>query len=622
MDADSLETTLIEADQLVKSGSYDLAEQRCRQILASIAPEGSEVSRIRAQLILVNALWWCGRFTEALPVALEAIDNARRIHDVQRIAEGANLLGSVHSDLGNLANALQSYQDALTAYRQLNDRRMTGGVSVNIGATYFALGDNVRALELYQEAIDIFDSIGERAFKAIATGNIGSILSTHGSLDRALEYFERAVSEFNDLGMVGEAAQFTGAIGGLYGSMERYEEALVHFGDALVKMREMGAAAEAAFIVGEIGMVHLLLGDHTTALEHFTEALSTYEQIGSQIDTAMILESIGRVYADPLYAGHDPERAEGMMRKALQMSEVLGAKERQHRVHGSLAALLKQQQRWQEYAAELEQYHALKDEIKSDEATKQAELLEHRRKVEDAERDRQVKIARFMEQEKILHNILPAQIADRILNGEKRIADTYESVSIFFSDIVGFTQLSQNITAEALVTLLDDLFIEFDTLARVHGMEKIKTIGDAYMAVAGAPVPQNDHAARAIGFALDVSRMVRRYREQTHLDLQIRIGLHTGSVVAGVIGENKFVYDLWGDTVNTASRMESHGESGKIHISEDLLTTLIPSYSLTGTTTELDIDIKGMPIHVSARGEIDVKGKGPMRTYFVSAREG
>jgi class 3 adenylate cyclase len=220
-------------------------------------------------------------------------------------------------------------------------------------------------------------------------------------------------------------------------------------------------------------------------------------------------------------------------------------------------------------------YHALDKEVQSDEAKKQAGLLEHRRKIEEAERDRQVKLARFQEQEKILHNILPAAIAERLVSGEKTIADSFEHVSIVFVDIVGFTKLSEHISAEQLVVLLNGIFTEFDHLARKHGLEKIKTIGDAYMAVAGAPLPQDDHALCAAHFALDVAEAIREFRTPSNEPIELRIGIHSGRLVAGIIGENKFAYDLWGDAVNMASRMESHGEVGRIHVSEEFVKELI-----------------------------------------------
>jgi class 3 adenylate cyclase len=201
--------------------------------------------------------------------------------------------------------------------------------------------------------------------------------------------------------------------------------------------------------------------------------------------------------------------------------------------------------------------------------------------------------------ERLLLNVLPAPIANRLKAGEELIVDRFEAVTVLFADIVGFTALSSRIPPEQLVTLLNELFSTFDRLAEQHGLEKIKTIGDAYMVVAGIPQPMADHAEAIVRMGLDMQAAIKAFAARHQSDLTIRIGVHTGPVVAGVIGQKKFIYDLWGDTVNTASRMESHGVPGRIHVSE-------ASAELVRGLFELD-----------AREPIEIKGKGLMQTYLV-----
>jgi adenylate cyclase len=175
-------------------------------------------------------------------------------------------------------------------------------------------------------------------------------------------------------------------------------------------------------------------------------------------------------------------------------------------------------------------------------------------------------------------------------------------VTVLFADIVGFTPLSARKAPAELVALLDDVFSGFDHLAHVHGLEKIKTIGDAYMAVAGLPHPQDDHALRAAHMAVAMLETVGRLAAETGEALQVRVGLHTGPVVAGVIGRSKFSYDLWGDTVNVASRMESAGLPGAVHCTPHTAAFLHGSFDL------------------QPRGSIEVKGKGSMETFFIARR--
>ena len=204
--------------------------------------------------------------------------------------------------------------------------------------------------------------------------------------------------------------------------------------------------------------------------------------------------------------------------------------------------------------------------------------------------------------EQLLLNVLPAPIGQRLKRGEAPIADSFPDVTILFTDLVGFTEVSARLPAAALVEMLDEIFSEFDALAATHGVEKIKTIGDGYVAVAGIPVPRNDHARATADMAIDMLQAVRRFADRGHLPLQMRVGINSGPVVAGVIGKHKFTYDLWGDAVNVASRMESHGLPDRIQITE-------------ATRRQLDDRYITEP-----RGVIEVKGKGPMATWWLLGR--
>ncbi|TAE26908.1 MAG: hypothetical protein EAZ92_10135 [Candidatus Kapaibacterium sp.] len=205
--------------------------------------------------------------------------------------------------------------------------------------------------------------------------------------------------------------------------------------------------------------------------------------------------------------------------------------------------------------------------------------------------------------EDLLLNILPPSIAERLKWGETTIVDTFESATVLFSDMVGFTKIASRVTPEELIIMLNRMFSVFDQLAEVHGVEKIKTIGDAYMAVAGVPIPNDEHAAAIAAMALDMQLAIKELAEAENLPISIRVGMHSGYLTAGVIGEKKFAYDLWGDTVNTASRMESSGEAGRVQCSEATYLLLKEKYDF------------------EERGMIEVKGKGAMKTYFLVGKK-
>ena len=213
----------------------------------------------------------------------------------------------------------------------------------------------------------------------------------------------------------------------------------------------------------------------------------------------------------------------------------------------------------------------------------------------DAERSRS---------ETLLLNVLPRRIADRLKKDPGVvIADRFDSATVLFSDIVGFTQMSTQLPADELVRRLDEIFTRFDDLADQLGLEKIKTIGDAYMVCGGVPLARADHAEAVCEMAIRMRDCVDDIATELGTDLRVRIGVHTGPVIAGVIGKKKFIYDVWGDTVNTASRMESHGVPRAIHVSE--------------ATFEATKDL----FEFESRGTIAVKGKGDMQTYLLLRRK-
>ena len=205
--------------------------------------------------------------------------------------------------------------------------------------------------------------------------------------------------------------------------------------------------------------------------------------------------------------------------------------------------------------------------------------------------------------ESLLLNILPLPIAEELKQGKEQIASHFAAVTILFADIVGFTSLSQKVSPIQLVDILNEIFSCFDRLTERYSLEKIKTIGDSYMVAGGLPIPDSGAAAAIAEMALEMQAEIAKYNCMRSEALSLRIGINTGPVVAGVIGRKKFIYDLWGDAVNTASRMESHGIPGYIQVTEATYNCLRVQYLF------------------KKRGTIEVKGKGTMVTYFLLGRK-
>lgn len=204
--------------------------------------------------------------------------------------------------------------------------------------------------------------------------------------------------------------------------------------------------------------------------------------------------------------------------------------------------------------------------------------------------------------ENLLLNILPRPIAQRLKEDQSVIADHYNSATVLFTDIVGFTELSENLTPSELVQFLNQIFSTFDSLVEKYRLEKIKTVGDAYMVAGGFPEPRPDHVDAVADLALEMRNSLANFHTEKIQSVCMRTGIHTGPAVAGVIGTKKFIYDVWGDTVNTASRMESHGVGGEIQVSEATYKVLKDKYIL------------------EQRGMIEIKGKGRLMTYWLQGK--
>jgi class 3 adenylate cyclase len=220
----------------------------------------------------------------------------------------------------------------------------------------------------------------------------------------------------------------------------------------------------------------------------------------------------------------------------------------------------------------------------------------------EAVRTRQALALERERSERLLLNVLPAPIAERLKRQPEVIADGYPEVTVLFADLVDFTRRSEQTAPEKVVAVLDRLFAAFDRLARQQRLEKIKTVGDAYMVAGGLPEPRPDHAEAVAEMALAIRDEVGRHLDPSGQPLQVRIGIDTGPVVAGVIGRDKFIYDLWGDTVNTASRMESQGVPGCIQVTDRTYQRLKQAFRF------------------QRRGPVQVKGKGEMITWFLLGR--
>lgn len=531
----------------------------------------------------------------------EPTDSSSQIHDIiQRIALAYNRLNTISSARGDTKEALEYARTGIYWSEKVGNEIRKAALIDNIGNIYWKLSDYSRALEYFQKSLALNEKLSFKSGIAHALCHIGGVFYKLSEYSVALEYYHKSLTLSEELDLKFLVALNLGNIGMLHANLKDFPQAFEYILKALAINEEIGAKGLIAGSFNNLGGMYCELSEYSLALEYYYRALAISEEIGIKEATATTTCCIGAVYANLKFEGYNPVKAEELFMKASEINAELGTKQNLYFNYKCLAELYEQQERWKESQQYFKKHFELKNEVQSEETKKLAEQFDFERKQADHEKQLAVERAKHEATEQLLHNVLPPEIASRMLSGEQLIAEKLENVSILFADMVDFTKLSQRISAEELVTGLDGIFSEFDTLAEKYGLEKIKTIGDAYMVVAGAPKARTDHAEVMAQMATEMLDVMNDFKAfSTGEAVQIRIGIHSGEAVAGVIGKKKFAYDLWGDAVNTASRMESNGEPGRIHISGDFKNAV------------------GKGFDFIERGEMEVKGKGMMRTYFL-----
>jgi class 3 adenylate cyclase len=599
--------------------------------------------------------------TEPIPQTNAArIDSLKRLlsSDLPDTNRVITLIDFARELWSNNPRQARSYAfEALGISERVGFMRGIANADNTIGVTYFYQGWYDIALEYYQKSLTLRQTLGDKKGVASSLNNIGLIYNAQQKYDDALKYLQQALAAYKEIKANNSIATAYNNIGITYRKKKLLDTAEIMHRAALQTLEGTRNAAGLALTYNSLGILRQEQGDNANALEYQQKALTLYEQsnnrkglIDAHIGSARALLQLGRT-----------EQALRSLDKAMVFAQGLNARTELRDCYELLAHIEERIGNISGAYYNFRRYEALKDSLFSEEAdTKSAqfdakydaELRAKQIALLTAEQSRQtllrnvligavlaailgagllynryrlkhrseaalqamntelstknvlIEQARFMA-EQLLLNVLPKPIAERMQAGEQRIAERFSEVTVLFADIVDFTQLSSSVPPEELVTLLDAVFSDFDALAERYGLEKIKTIGDAYMAVCGVPVPQQDHAERVATFALEIQRAVKRYNVDKpngeSEPLSLRIGIHCGDVVAGVIGKKKFSYDLWGDTVNIASRLQSHGKVGEIQCSEQMY------------------EILREKCIFEHRGHIELKGSASIEAYLLKS---
>ncbi len=545
--------------------------------------------------------------------------------------------------------------------RTLSNKLM-GNVSTNKAAKkYLAVSDNNSATDLgekgdYKKAlsylidcIKIQEELGNKKDLALALNNTGAIYDRDGDHDKALENYYRAikleedtaVNDFTDL-----VSTLTN-VGRIFFDKNSYDSALIYFekGLVVVEKHKIKSLDNVTALYKDLGNLMEKKGNLEQALEYYSKGLKVADDGGYKIGQSINLLGMADVYFDKNEIAKSlgyAQKAFALAIKTDNLKNIIGAS-------NLLTKIYKKQGNFKDALGMYElaiktrdslfsadnhkasvrtqfqvEFNKKQDSTKAEQAkidAVKATELQNRKRIRNFTLGGMVIVVFFLilvfrqrnkiakekhRSEELLLNILPEEVAQELKDTGGAKVKSFESVTVLFTDFKGFTQISEKLTPEELVAEIDYCFRGFDNIIHKHGIEKIKTIGDSYMCAGGVPKANFTHAEDVVNAAIEIRDFILKHKQEKiargEIPFEIRIGVHTGPVVAGIVGTKKFAYDIWGDAVNTASRMESSGEAGKVNIS--------------GITFELIKD-KFNCLH---RGKIMAKGKGDIDMYFVELK--
>ncbi|MCB0661766.1 MAG: tetratricopeptide repeat protein [Saprospiraceae bacterium] len=632
----------------------DSAFKLADQLIEFSIQKNYEPGHAKALYIQGVSLYLRGDYSNALEYCERSLAIYEKTGDQKGKATTLNVMGLIYSGQSDYQKALEYYQKIISIYEELNDQNGIAITMGNIGLIYKDKGDYAKALNYYGTSLRKYEETDDQNGIATTLNNFGIIHQEQQNFNKALEYFERSMAIKEKAGNQQGVASSLNNIGLTYQRQNDFPKALEYFGRALVIYEKTGNQRGLPAVLSNLGLVYLNSGDYSKSLDYYERAIALYKKNGDQGGIALVLNNMGLVYQKKgNYLKSIDYCTEG-----LTMAESIGTLRSQKNGCECLYNTYKSMGRGNEALVFLEKMRSVEDSLQAEEIAKKLEQIEFQKKMladslETVENERLVEEAHKEEirkknqtrnvamaggffalmlaggfysrwryvrksrniiskekdrSENLLLNILPAEIAEELKEKGRADARDFEMVSILFTDFKGFTAASEKLSAQDLVTEINTYFEAFDKIIGKFGVEKIKTIGDAYMAAGGLPVPSADSVKNTILAALEMQEFVFNRKAQNILagksSFDMRVGIHTGPVVAGIVGVKKFQYDIWGDTVNTASRMESSGEIGQVNISE-------MTYELIKDDPEF--------IFIS-RGKIEAKGKGELNMYFVSKK--
>lgn len=595
-----------------------------------------------------------GNFNIASKNIEKSLVISEKNNDNTAIGNCNSKIATIHYYKGNYYKALFYFTKSITYFKKTNYLKGISSSTNNIGAIYYYLGNYSEALDFYKKALKLQEQLGYKNQIAGTTKNIGGIYLELNDFENAMKSFQSAKEIYENTQDKKNLSQVLTAIGETYSREKKYSEALIFFNDALVLAKKSQDKKKLLEVFFDIGKLHYEKGEHTKAINYLNKTLKASKEINSLIYQSNSLIALGKVN----FKLHKINDAIKKCKEGLKIAKKLKTISNQEAACKCLYSSYKSINKTRNALVYFEQMHLLKDSLNLKQTAnkilnmkfekqllldsishvdKERKLqVKHQKEVNKKEQQRNVFIASVLfilvfaiglwnrlrytkkskavlqiekdRSEHLLLNILPEEIAQELKVKGYVDAQDFEKATILFTDFKSFTETASKLSPQELVEEINVCFKAFDAIMETYNIEKIKTIGDAYMAAGGLPKPSVNSVKKTIFAGLEMQAfIVKRKLEndaQNKPAFEMRVGIHLGPIVAGIVGVKKFQYDIWGDTVNTASRMESNGKVGKVNISQDV-------YEFIKDDKEFSFEY---------RGKIEVKGKGELEMYFVSLK--
>ncbi len=586
---------------------------------------------------------------EALKIATQAKELADKIEYKNGLALAHKALGMAYYFQNDWVDALVEWEFALDVFRSVNDLNGESNMLNNLGAVHFNGGDSESALDFYLQSLRVAEANGDSLRIVTALINIGSVyLLKESGHSLAFQYYKRALplsNKLEDYDAIGTCAV---NLGELYlADTLKLDSALFYFETALDAYQK-SATGNVAIALNSIGKVYSVRREYEQAIAYQLEAYNLAKALDARLEMAQTLLSLANTYERQ---GNIPKAIESF-RTAEALAQEIGAYNLVLLAYGGLADSYAEKSDYSNAYQYKTLFSNIKDTIYNAEMDKQLqaqtlsyEIEKKQGQISLLEKDQELKAVELQRQktirnatllvgllllvvlgglfsrynytrktnkiiaaekdrsDKLLLNILPQETADELKSKGSATPKYYEKVSVLFTDFKGFTTVAEKLSPQQLVEELNHCFMAFDNIIDKYKLEKIKTIGDAYMCAGGIPAINDNNPIDVVLAALEIRDFMDHLKVEREAEgkeiWELRIGIHTGPVIAGVVGKNKFAYDIWGDAVNTASRMESSGIPGQVNIS--------------GTTYQFVADY----FQCVHRGKVEAKNKGEIDMYLV-----